>query len=288
MRFPEEHEIQAKLWYAPEYRNLALLWASYTTHVFPRHWNETCVVQVVTHGVNEFYCHNATHTARPGSIVLINPYEIHTGSAQGNTPLVYRTFYPDGELLAGVAGQLAGRPCATPLFSSPLVWDPPLARLLVDAHRLCEQGTEKLTSQSLILAALSLLLRRHATPRLHPLSPQREPLAVRCAKEYLAEHFNRNISLDELARISHLSPFHLLRVFRNAVGLPPHEYLTNLRIERAKHLLKKGIAIAQVAFLTGFADQSHFHRQFKRLVGVTPGLYSKKSKIVQENLVLSR
>lgn len=288
MRIPEEHEMQVKLWYAPEYRNLALLRANYTTHVFPRHWNETCVIQVVTHGVNEFYCRNATHTARPGGIVLINPHDIHTGSAQGNVPLVYRTFYPDGELLADLADQLAGRPCATPLFSSPLVWDPPLARLLVEAHRLCEEGTEKLTSQSLILSALSLLLRRHATQKLHPLSPQREPLAVRCAKEYLAEHFNRNISLDELARISHLSPFHLLRVFRNTVGLPPHEYLINLRIERAKLLLKKGHAIAQVACHTGFTDQSHFHRQFKRLVGVTPGLYLKKSKIVQENLVLSR
>lgn len=278
----------SKLWYAPEYRNLALLRASYTTHVFPRHWNETSVVQVVTHGINEFYCRNAIHTARPGSLVLINPYEIHTGRAQGNMPLVYRTFYPDGELLADLADQLADRPCVTPLFSSPLVWDPPLARLLVEAHRSCENGVEQLQTQTLILSALSLLLQRHSAQKLYPLSLRQEPFAVRCAKEYLTEHFNRNVSLDELARISHLSPFHLLRVFRNAVGLPPHEYLINLRIERAKQLLKKGHAITQVAYHTGFADQSHFHRQFKRLVGVTPGLYLKKSKIVQENLGLSR
>lgn len=279
--------MHTKLWYAPEYHNMALMWASYTTHVFPRHWNETYVIQIVTHGVNEFYCRNATHTARPGSIVLINPYDIHTGCARGNMPLVYRTFYPAVELLAKMAGQLADHHRAIPLFSSPVVWDPPLARLLVEAHRLGEQGTEKLRSQSLILSALSLLLRRHATQKLHPLSPQREPLAVRCAKEYLVEHFNHNVSLDELARISHLSPFHLLRVFRNTVGLPPHEYLINLRIERAKLLLKKGHAIAQVAYHTGFTDQSHFHRQFKRLVGVTPGLYFKKSKIVQENQDIS-
>lgn len=272
-----------KLWYAPEYHNLALMRASYTTHVFPRHWNETYVVQVVTHGVNEFYCRNATHTARPGSIVLINPYDIHTGCARGNVPLEYRTFYPTRKLLAAIAGQLTDRQCANPLFSSPVIWDPPLARLLLEAHRLCENGVEHLKSQTVVLSALSLLLQCHATQKLHPLSPQREPLAVRCAKEYLVEHFNHNVSLDELARISHLSPFHLLRVFRNTVGLPPHEYLINLRIERAKLLLKKGHAIAQVAYHTGFTDQSHFHRQFKRLVGVTPGLYLKKSKIVQEN-----
>jgi AraC-like DNA-binding protein len=70
-----------------------------------------------------------------------------------------------------------------------------------------------------------------------------------------------------------LSPFHLLRVFRAAVGLPPHAYQIQLRVARAKELLRAGMPIAAVAVEVGFVDQSHLTRHFKRLVGVPPGRY---------------
>src|SRR5574341_2046852 len=89
-----------KLSRLPEFDNLELLHASYSTRVCPRHWNETFVIQIVTQGINEFYCGLATHRAPAGSIVLINPHEIHTGYSVGNAPLVYRTIYPAADLLA--------------------------------------------------------------------------------------------------------------------------------------------------------------------------------------------
>jgi AraC-like DNA-binding protein len=96
-------------------------------------------------------------------------------------------------------------------------------------------------------------------------------------KSYLADHLTDDVSLEQLAQISGFSPFHLIRVFRNATGLAPYEYLTNLRVERAKQLLVEQRSIAQVAASLGFYDQSHLHRHFKRIVGVTPGAYSKES-----------
>ncbi|MBI1877856.1 MAG: helix-turn-helix transcriptional regulator, partial [Chloroflexi bacterium] len=82
--------------------------------------------------------------------------------------------------------------------------------------------------------------------------------------------------------ISNLSPFHLLRAFRAELGLPPHAYLTQIRIERAKALLAQGWPVAQVAFETGFADQSHLTKRFKGIVGVAPGQYLLHSKKVQD------
>ena len=73
--------------------------------------------------------------------------------------------------------------------------------------------------------------------------------------------------------IANLNPFYLLRTFRDRVGMPPYEYLTQVRVARAKRLLSQGYAIAQVTQQTGFVDRSHLTRQFKRFVGVTPGKY---------------
>ena len=73
-----------------------------------------------------------------------------------------------------------------------------------------------------------------------------------------------------------------MRVFRKVLGLPPHAYLVQVRITQAKKLLASGMAIAEVAAETGFSDQSHLHRHFKRIVGVTPGQYVKgfESRII--------
>lgn len=263
------------------FNNLEWLKASYTTHVFPRHWNETYVIQVVEQGVNEFYCARATHTAPAGSIVLINPHEVHTGRALGAAPLVYRSLYPTPELLAEIVAQLDDRKTGIPFFPAPVVYDARLAKMLLHAHRVCEAGADALAAPTLLLNALALLIRRHAGCQTPWRSLGNEITAVKRAKEYLTENFNKNISLESLAQIAYLSPFHLLRAFRKAVGLPPHEYVINLRVEHARQLLAQGRAIADVAFATGFCDQCHLNRHFKRIVGATPGQYLKKSNFVQ-------
>jgi AraC family transcriptional regulator len=95
---------------------------------------------------------------------------------------------------------------------------------------------------------------------------------LRAAVEYIEEHLDAEISLDDLAAVVHLSPYHFARLFKASTGLPPHQYVITRRIERAKRLLRGGddLSLAQVAARVGFWDQGHFTRHFKRLVGVTP------------------
>lgn len=93
------------------------------------------------------------------------------------------------------------------------------------------------------------------------------------AKEFLVESHRRGITLEELAEIVEFSPYHLLRTFRSTVGLTPHDFLTQIRVERAKRLLRRGNTISDIAVDTGFVDQAHFTRRFKAIVGVTPGQY---------------
>ncbi len=95
--------------------------------------------------------------------------------------------------------------------------------------------------------------------------------ALRAVEEYIHAHLDQNIALADLADVAHLSEFHYARLFKQTTGLPPHQFLIRLRVERAKRLIAAGrLSLAQIAIDVGFSDQSQLNRHFKRLVGVTP------------------
>jgi AraC family transcriptional regulator len=95
---------------------------------------------------------------------------------------------------------------------------------------------------------------------------------LRAVLEYIHEHLDAELSLDQLAAVARISPYYFARLFKNSTGLPPPQYVIACRIERAKELLRerKRLPLAEVATEVGFAHQSHFTRHFKRLVGVAP------------------
>jgi AraC-like DNA-binding protein len=96
-------------------------------------------------------------------------------------------------------------------------------------------------------------------------------------KDYLYDNFRADVSLAELAEVTNLNRSYLVRVFCEAVGMPPYTYLNQIRVEKAKQCLRQGMAIAQTAIAVGLADQSHLNRHFKRIVGISPGQYRKMS-----------
>ena len=93
--------------------------------------------------------------------------------------------------------------------------------------------------------------------------------------EYIMENLEGNLTLEQMAAVTHLSPYYFARQFKAATGLPPHQYVISRRIERAQHLLRinRELSLAEVADRAGFADQSHFCLYFKRIVGITPGQF---------------
>ena len=93
-------------------------------------------------------------------------------------------------------------------------------------------------------------------------------------------YFADDLSIEKVAAAAGLSPYYFIRVFGRAAGLPPHAYLTQIRICRARAMLINGMTVAEAACAAGFVDQSHLTRHFKRLTGITPGKYRR---IVQEN-----
>jgi AraC-like DNA-binding protein len=100
--------------------------------------------------------------------------------------------------------------------------------------------------------------------------------AVRRALEHLRDRLDAEVTLDGLADHAGIDKFHLCRAFRAQVGLPPHAYLTQLRIMRAKELLAAGVKPSEVAPRVGLYDQSQLTRHFRRIVGTTPGAYARE------------
>jgi AraC family transcriptional regulator len=103
----------------------------------------------------------------------------------------------------------------------------------------------------------------------------------RAVVEYIEEHLDASPTLEQLAAVARVSPYHFARQFKAATGLPPHQYVILRRVERAKQLLQAGtyLSLAEVALHAGFSDQSQFSHHFKRLVGVTPGQFRTPARI---------
>jgi AraC family transcriptional regulator len=109
------------------------------------------------------------------------------------------------------------------------------------------------------------------------------PRQIAMLRDYMYDRLDQDISLSELAASVDLSVSYFTRLFKQSLGLAPHQYLIACRVERAKSLLlKSNLTLAEVAHAVGFVDQSHLNRHFKRMMGISPGMLCKQSKNVQE------
>ncbi len=126
-----------------------------------------------------------------------------------------------------------------------------------------------------LLTEIAVETHRNLAASTLPKSPDWLKLGV----EYIHEHYSSNLSLQEIALISDVHPVHLARVFRNKYRCTIAEYIRRLRIETAcKLMLNSDLTMAQIALETGFTDQSHFIKVFKRLTNKTPAEFKKAHK----------
>lgn len=273
---------RAKLWSVPQLDGLSLLRAKFVTYAFKRHMHDYFVIGMIEAGVQKFAYRHDNHYTPPTGLIVLNPGEAHTGEAATTAGFDYRAFYPEVHTMQHIAAQIKGRAGDIPFFSQPVIHDPQLFTEVQQMHSALENKTSTLEHESRFLWALAQLITRHADSclSLKPIKPER--LEVQRIKHYIHERYAEDIKLDDLATLVNWNPFYLLRVFRREVGLPPHAYLETVRVRQSQDMLKRGEALAAVAYETGFSSQSHFSNSFKRLIGVTPGHYAKQVNFLQD------
>jgi AraC-like DNA-binding protein len=242
--------------------------ARFHGHAYDMHRHDEWLVGVTHTGVQDFFCRGKRRQSTPGRVILIEPGERHDGQAIQARGFSYSMLYLPQ---AWLRDEIGGRDS-----------DIGFRQTLVDNRRLGVALAR--ACQALLCDAPGLLfdeardqvvacLRHHFGKR-DPLQYGiAAPLADR-AMDYIQAHYAESFGLDELARAAGAANrFQLSRAFRHRFGTSPHACLVEIRLEKARAMLRSDLAPTQAAFASGFADQSHLGRWFRRAYGLTPAAY---------------
>jgi AraC-like DNA-binding protein/mannose-6-phosphate isomerase-like protein (cupin superfamily) len=250
--------------------SLDLFRADYLTHRFAAHWHDALVVAVVERGAMRTRVGRRTVVVPAGSTVVVPPGEVHSGEGTSPDGFSYRAMHVPPAVVAALEGE-----GCTLEFVPASTADAGFADAFVRLHaHLSAPGADPLREGQLVEVLRQQARQRKSEGR--ATSPVRDPRLIALVRDYLESHHARVVTLAELATLTGRSAFHVSRAFREHVGLPPYAYLAQVRVQRALALLARGYSATMVAHETGFVDQSHFSRQFKRSVGMAPGHYARE------------
>lgn len=262
---------EVKLWRQAHLFQVDCAYYSLTKHHFARHFHDHYVIELVLEGVDGFYCQGRNLEASKGQVVLINPGEVHTGSTAKDLPLQYFSLYPTPLQLKSMAEQFDLSIREQEYFSTTLCNDAELADHLLRLYRALATGEEPLKQEELFFTCIQAMFDLPHKQVVETVS-RRDPRIVQLM-EYIRCHFTDNICLQQMADMVNLNPFHVIRLFKKAIGLTPSEYLVTLRTEYAKRLLRAGHRVQEAAWKAGFYDASHFNRSFRKLAGISPKFF---------------
>ncbi|MFM5560727.1 AraC family transcriptional regulator [Aeromonas rivipollensis] len=235
---------------------------------YDKHSHAHFSIGAITGGHSHYLNQRSLQEVGPGSLVLMNPEEVHACNPIADQPWSYLMFYLDTDWLRGQQEE-AGLGSEFRPFDMTASRDPLLYQGLQHLHHQLVQAPDPLARE-----VACHLFSRQLLARLTPARwDDRPPQHLQRAAELMQEDSASPLSLLQLSAVAGLTPSHFVRAFSQHYGMTPHAYLLDRRIRHARTLLKQGQPLAEVALASGFADQAHFQRQFKRRVAATPGQY---------------
>ncbi|MGN6870544.1 MAG: AraC family transcriptional regulator [Solirubrobacteraceae bacterium] len=249
------------------------LHARFVEHAYRPHSHPTWTVAVIERGAARFSLDATQQRAGQGELFVLEPESVHTGMAAVPEGWAYKVLYIEPRLVH----EWDERDATPPGAARWVVFRDVALRAALDrAHTaLITEPPGDIAIEEAVLHGVAAL-----RPHLRPGPPARGPdraehAAVRRARHHLRERWDQRVTLAELAAVSGLSRFELVRRFREHNAVTPHAFQTDLRIAEARRLLSAGVPAAEVAATCGFADQPHLSRTFKRTVGVSPGRFAR-------------
>ncbi|WP_368562323.1 AraC family ligand binding domain-containing protein [Pseudoxanthomonas sp. UTMC 1351] len=267
---PEQFESlndAAQFLHPRERAGIELYRAHIVRHAFEPHTHEAFGLGAIESGVERFRYAGSDHLAPAGSLVLMNPEVLHTGRAETQGGWRYRMIYIDRTVLEEATGQ------AGIWFPDAVRSDPARAQRVTAMLDALWCAREALAFDSVLGRLLSELCEDARAAKVPS-----EGRSMRFTKviDYLHAHLAERPTLQDLAAVAGLSPFHFLRRFRTQYHVTPQQMLMALRLHDAKRRLAAGEPAAQVAVASGLADQAHLTRAFQRRYGVTPANYQRQ------------
>jgi AraC-like DNA-binding protein len=253
-----------------------VLHAHFTDHAYPMHAHDTWTLLIVDDGAVRYDLHHHERFASRDLVTILPPHVPHDGAPATPAGFRKRVIYLEN---AHLSGRLIGRAVDGPAFP-----DRPLRQMISALHGALREPFPSLRAESL-LALLTDGVRAHLGERVRF---ARDQTAAVLLRDLLEAHILDGISLQEAGRILHFNPSHLVRAFSREFGMSPHQYLTSRRVDEARRLILSGEPLSSVARSSGFYDQPHLARHFKRILGVSPGAFASTSYKTGPVLVADR
>jgi len=252
--------------------------AYFSGYAYDRHRHDRYALGYTVHGIQRFSYRGTKRASGPGLSMVIHPDETHDGQSGNREGFTYRMLYIEPSLVLEALGDTPRR---LPFVATAVTADAQLHRALIHALHDLERPVVAMELDDIVtrLADVLIALDRSFPTRVAPIFET----AVRRARDYILENCTCTVSSIDLERASGLDRFTLARHFRRRVGTSPYRYLIMRRLDKARADISRGLDLCDAAAANGFADQSHFSRQFKQAYGISPGkwrslLESSRSK----------
>jgi len=237
---------------------------------FPNHFHEHFVIGFVENGQRILSCRNKEYHIERGNIILFNPGDNHACVQSDGGTFDYRGFNISENVMLDLAKEITGTR-KFPGFSENVIYDDEIASYLRTLHEMVMSSISKLGKEEILLFLISALIQKYGQPFESCVPDCRQEIEKAC--EFIRQHFDERIYLNDICHYVGLSKSTLLRAFTKSKGITPYRYLETVRINKAKELLAKGAAPIEAALQTGFSDQSHFTNYFNCFIGLAPGVY---------------
>lgn len=260
-------------------RHFDSLYVSHVARRFAPHFYDRFAIGVVESGTCRITTSRGEWVARQGTLLTFSPGELHTAELVSGEHYAYRMIYLSLDALSQLDLHMPSQGVLHPMFRSPVLERPAIARMFRAAHCTLMSGPrtpdDARQLEDELLVEVRQIVRRHLLPNHGPRERGTTVAAVERAAAILAAPSSSHPCLTDVADECNMSTFHLIRVFRRLLGVSPYAYYSSHRINRARQLLNQGLPVSHVAYVCGFSDQSHLTRMFKRALGLPPGQYTK-------------
>ncbi len=242
-------------------------------HAFAPHVHDGYSLGAIEAGVERFRYQGADHLAPAGTLVLLNPDELHTGQAEVDAGWTYQMLYIEPETLRAMTGSDA-------FFPDAATHDAALATAFRKTFRRMWSASDDLAFVSDFTQLVDAIVTRYGRNAKALRSPAaretRGTAGMRRVLDCIEARLDETLNVETLAAEADLSVFHFVRTFSATFHVTPHQYLQARRAARAKSLLAQRASPSDAAAAAGLTDQSHLNRWFKRTYGVTPAQYQQQ------------
>lgn len=258
---------------SPHLPGVELYSARLVDHAFAPHVHDGYSLGAIEAGVERFRYQGEDHVAPAGTLVMLNPDELHTGQAEVEAGWTYQMLYIEPDTLRSLTGSEV-------FFPDAAVHDPQLAAAYQRLFRNMWNAPDDIAFLSDFTRLIDNIAARYGKNVVLSYLPApaqvRRMASMQRVLDCIEARLDETLSIETLAAEAGMSVFHFVRVFSATYHATPHQYLQARRAARAKTLLAQRVTPSDAAAAAGLTDQSHLNRWFKRTYGVTPAQYQQQ------------